>query len=41
MKRDSVVLVVKNDVLILEVAKYEYMKFGHDVDQHSCIQNKI
>ena len=37
MKRDSVALVVKNDWLILEVAKHEYMKLGHDQDQHSCI----
>ena len=31
MKRDAVGLVVKNDSLILEVAKCEYLKLGHDV----------
>ncbi len=41
MKRDEVTLLAKNDTLIVEVAKREYMKLGHDVDQHGYIRNKI
>ena len=41
MKRDAVALVVKNDSLILEVAKREYLKLGHDVGQHGYMRNKL
>ncbi|XP_022107338.1 LOW QUALITY PROTEIN: uncharacterized protein LOC110988285, partial [Acanthaster planci] len=41
MKRDDVALVVKNDTLIVELAKHEYMKLGHDVDQHGYIRNRV
>ena len=41
MKRDAVALVVKNDSLIIEVAKREYLKLGHDVGQHGYIRNKL
>ena len=41
MKRDDVALVVKNDTLIVELAKREYMKLGHDVDQHGYIRNRV
>ncbi|XP_022110444.1 cytochrome P450 3A2-like [Acanthaster planci] len=40
MNRDDVALVVKNDTLIVELAKREYMKLGHDVDQHGYIRNR-
>ncbi len=38
---DDVALVVKNDSLIIEVAKREYLKLGHDVTQHCYIRNKL
>ena len=41
MKRDAVALIVSNDSLILEVAKREYLKLGHDVCQHGYIRNKL
>ena len=41
MKRDEVSLVVRNDTLIVGLAKREYAKLGHDVDQHGYIRNRI
>jgi len=41
MKRDNVALVVRNDPLIIELAKREYMKLGHDVGQYGYIRNKV
>ena len=41
MRRDNVGLIVKNDSLILEVAKREYLRLGHDVTQHGYIRNKL
>ena len=41
MKRDDISLIVKTDSLIIEVAKREYLKLGHDVAQHGYIRNKL
>ena len=41
LERDAVALVVKNNSLILEVAKREYLKLGRDVGQHGYIRNKL
>ena len=40
MKKDAVSLTVKNDRLIVELAKLKYMRVGHDVDQHNYLQDK-
>ncbi|XP_033646694.1 uncharacterized protein LOC117305914 [Asterias rubens] len=41
MKKDAVSLVVKTDKLILELAKREFMKVGHDVDQYNYLRTKL
>ena len=41
MKKDAVSLTVKNDRLIVELAKREYMKVGHDVNQHNYLRTKL
>ncbi|XP_022109705.1 uncharacterized protein LOC110989543 isoform X2 [Acanthaster planci] len=41
MKKGDVAMVVKNNTLIVELAKRKYMKLGHDVDQHGYIRNRV
>ncbi len=41
MMPDNVSRVVKSDSLILDLAKRQYMKHGHDLDQHDSIRSKL
>ncbi|KAK6168062.1 hypothetical protein SNE40_021963 [Patella caerulea] len=41
MKSDEISRIVQSDDLILEVAKREFMKAGHDEDQHNYIRSKL
>ena len=41
MPNDVVARVIKSDSLILELAKRQYMKSGHDIDQHDDIRSKL
>ena len=41
MINDDVARVIKNDSLILDLAQREYLKHGHDLDQHSMIRGTL
>lgn len=41
LKEDHASLVIKNDSLILDLAKLEFIKVGHDKDQHNYIRTKL
>ena len=41
MNSDTVSRIVKSDSLILELAQREFLRVGHDKDQHNHIRNKL
>jgi hypothetical protein len=41
MNSDTVSRAVKSDSLILELARREFLRVGHDKDQHNHIRNKL
>ena len=41
MNSDTVSRIVKSDSLILELARREFLRIGHDKDQHNHIRNKL
>ena len=41
MKNDSVPRAAKSDRLILDLARKEYLKVGHNTEQHEYIRAKV
>ncbi|KAK6164995.1 hypothetical protein SNE40_023743 [Patella caerulea] len=41
MKSDNISRIAKSDHLILELAKREYLKQGHNKEQHNYIRTKL